>query len=816
MRQIYHRRSTLHSYTHMIVKHDSRRHYWVMMVALFFFLCSVYLLTYNVALVVNDELQMIDLVGSMVDFGDEKYDLSLWYVWDKYGSPVVPDENDEFYPLVKSVIEPGYMYVGTVFYRLASFIPNLGVVHVLWLSNTISSALLCVVLFYYARLLGYDDRTALLAALALGLCTIVWPYTQTFLRESLSMLLLLGTAYLWEKARRGGWKYFVVGSVVLAANFVTKEPVLLALPGLLLILVPDVPWLRRDRLVRVGLVAALAGVLALTLIMIYTDVLFTLIPHPTRIVGQHALIAEYAQVALHTYLLSPGGSIWGTSPILILALPGAWMLWRREQYRYVWVMVLALVGFAVGHALLSGAHWFGGPMWPPRYLVPVVPLVFICALPALGALLKRPKPVWLKVAIGALVVYSLWWQFNGVALSWYDFGGAIPPEAHHLSSWGPGLNQLRYLRPVVMTPLWFEAPLKFTWVQSGVWVWPVVFGGFALTWGAILWRGYWGKRPYRGWIAGLALVFVGVTLGLLTLFYRRDPEFLGDNAALHEIAAILDVEEQPGDVLLINDPKYERFFLNRPGFDHTRVVTLSPPPGERGSFEQPPAVVSDDVNALIPNDAPALIHALAAPRERLWVLMETGPFVPWSIRPLERFMALYYYPLRELQSDPPDPAVRLLEYCTIPAPEAGTPPEYSATFVFGDAIDLRGFTLPAETTYAPGEALPVTLYWQANGHVETSYVVALFLADMGDGIVAQGMDSVPHGGFMSTDTWKRGEMVQDNRALRLPHNLPPGDYALWVRLYAWDAGEMMHLPVTGETVVGETVAVLPVTILVEP
>jgi len=33
-------------------------------------------------------------------------------------------------------------------------------------------------------------------------------------------------------------------------------------------------------------------------------------------------------------------------------------------------------------------------------------------------------------------------------------------------------------------------------------------------------------------------------------------DILGDNESLHQISAILDLEEKAGDVLLLNDPTY--------------------------------------------------------------------------------------------------------------------------------------------------------------------------------------------------------------------------------------------------------------------
>jgi hypothetical protein len=54
------------------------------MVALFFLFCSVYMLTYSGRLMFNDELQMLDTAGSIVEFCDTKYDVAMWSVWTGY------------------------------------------------------------------------------------------------------------------------------------------------------------------------------------------------------------------------------------------------------------------------------------------------------------------------------------------------------------------------------------------------------------------------------------------------------------------------------------------------------------------------------------------------------------------------------------------------------------------------------------------------------------------------------------------------------------------------------------------------------------
>ena len=112
---------------------------------------------------------------------------------------------------------------------------------------------------------------------------------------------------------------------------------------------------------------------------------------------------EFFREAMASQLLSPGGSFWGSSPILLLAVPSAYLLWRRGGRRHLWAATLILLSYAVGHAM-RGPHWFGGLSWPPRFLLPALPFVMLLTLPALEWLLKHRHRLAL-VATGALLAY---------------------------------------------------------------------------------------------------------------------------------------------------------------------------------------------------------------------------------------------------------------------------------------------------------------------------------------------------------------------------------------------------------------------------
>jgi hypothetical protein len=175
-------------------------------------------------------------------------------------------------------------------------------------------------------------------------------------------------------------------------------------------------------------------------------------------------------------------------------------------------------------------------------------------------------------------------------------------------------------------------------------------------------------------------------------------------------------------------------------------------------------------------------------------------------------MAAHYYPLREITVSPD---VRLIEYSTVRAPEpfAFRGPDMLTDLVYGDSMQLIGYTLPEGATYAPGQALPLSLYWQAIARIEEDYTVAWFLADEAGVVVTQGMDSHPAGGFEHTSEWQVGVPIWDNRALRLPAELTAGDYGLWVKVYTFDeTGAAQDLAVTGATVRDDAIGVLPTAI----
>ncbi len=134
--------------------------------------------------------------------------------------------------------------------------------------------------------------------------------------------------------------------------------------------------------------------------------------------------------------------------------------------------------------------------------------------------------------------------------------------------------------------------------------------------------------------------------------------------------------------------------------------------------------------------------------------------------------------------------LRLVVYATSPENDNG--PSIPLHVIFGESIELKGYTLRPDTLVG-GDILQLTLYWQALKPIDERYKVFVHLIDEEKHIVAQS-DSEPVGGSLPTSSWEPGQPVDDNRGLEVPVGTLPGRYHLRVGLYAIEDGQ--RLPIT--------------------
>jgi len=109
-----------------------------------------------------------------------------------------------------------------------------------------------------------------------------------------------------------------------------------------------------------------------------------------------------------------------------------------------------------------------------------------------------------------------------------------------------------------------------------------------------------------------------------------------------------------------------------------------------------------------------------------------------------------------------------------------------------DQVRLLGFDLLAEPISGGGRFL-VTLYWQAQEQMQSSYKVFVHLLGPDGKVVAQ-HDGLPADGEIPTADWAVGEVVSDRHLVEF-QGLPGGEYRLVAGMYKTTTGE--RLPASG-------------------
>ncbi|MHB9032626.1 MAG: 6-pyruvoyl-tetrahydropterin synthase-related protein [Anaerolineae bacterium] len=133
-------------------------------------------------------------------------------------------------------------------------------------------------------------------------------------------------------------------------------------------------------------------------------------------------------------------------------------------------------------------------------------------------------------------------------------------------------------------------------------------------------------------------------------------------------------------------------------------------------------------------------------------------------------------------------------------PHSYSPPaaQYSAGTVFGGLAELAGYDLPAEARV--GGELPVTLYWRAVNETEQGFKVFVHLLNAG-GATAAGQDSEPDSWRRPTTGWAAGEYITDEHILKLPGDLPAGQYILEIGFYDAVTGQRLAADFGGDHLV---------------
>ena len=231
--------------------------------------------------------------------------------------------------------------------------------------GSIVAAAGCVALtFLFAWRVTQNWRASLFGGLALGFGTLLWPYSKFGFNAPLAAVCLLAATYAaWAGTRRARPRMLFLAGWFLGAGWLVRHEFLLAV-------IPVVFWLvlesngdrqkltRWIRLVAPGIVTG--GVVWAT----YNWVRFGNVIDVGHDPG-------YGVTGFYGLLLSPGGSLFLYSPVLLAGVAALVRLWQTDRH------LASLLGGQVGVLFCYYASlddWIGGRSYGPRYLVPILPL----------------------------------------------------------------------------------------------------------------------------------------------------------------------------------------------------------------------------------------------------------------------------------------------------------------------------------------------------------------------------------------------------------------------------------------------------------
>ena len=269
--------------------------------------------------------------------------------------------------------------------------------------NFIVTVATVVVLRQLLTRLGMTARLSMIAALISGTATIIWPHGRTFFTEPLASLCLLLAVHLLccadEAPRRSNSKHLLLAGMCFGWAILTRLDSLVATPA--------IAWAAAQRsrvsskTVRRWCLVGLPVLFALGMIAGYNYYRFGAVSRTGyEDQAESVRFATPFLVGLHGYLLTPGRSIFVYSPVLLLALPGAAALWRRDR-GFAVTMGLLVAGYL--GVMSKWQNWAGGWDWGPRHIHQITPWLAIAAAVWWCERPRRSSGLFVLIAVSLLI-----------------------------------------------------------------------------------------------------------------------------------------------------------------------------------------------------------------------------------------------------------------------------------------------------------------------------------------------------------------------------------------------------------------------------
>ncbi|MCC7362421.1 MAG: hypothetical protein IT317_23275 [Anaerolineales bacterium] len=734
---------------------------WRVAAALAVLTAAVYWLTFVGRLRSIDEQAVLAVTESLVKHGTLAANPLAFTYHLGADNLVVPGPSGDYYAhkgLLPSLLAAPLYWLGLHW-------PGAGLVHAALLENVLLGALTVGLLYALGARLGFCRGPSLAAALTLAFGTLLWPYAETLFTEVNTAMCWLAALYLLVSAGQSAAAWPAAGRITaagalvglsLGANYVNA----VALPVFALYAAwpfsraAGRPALRRLTFYALG--ALLGGGLFLALnLMRFGALLET----------GYALQADTLRLAgfgvrLYGLLLSPyRGLLWYTPLFWLAPIGFAWLGRRRPAEAALSAGLSALV---VGVFSLWSV-WWGGVNWGPRYLTPLMPLLALGLLPVWErALARNAAWRWLTLALAAL---SGWAGLVGAVTDYVKYDYAYWLDYERALSAAAPIGAVPLLYDPRLSPLLLQSAdllrgrLDLAWATPGRVDWLAVGVGLAAVALAALGLKLAWQRQWRG-----APIVAALGLGLAVAVMLPRAAISAEPAGLETVAAQLAQDSRPADGIVTMLPFHAVEFAN--------VNRLALPVYGLPSQEAP-----------LRPEMEALLARLVSERRVVWTLAGDSPAAD-PLNSVEAWLVAHTFKFYHAYVG----RVRVSGYYADPAAPAPRPRAEQ----FGPALRLTAAGLPPGP-FDPGDVLPVTATWEASAPITQTLAIFVHVQDVAGVVVAQ-RDAAPLDGYLPAVDFVPGRPVSDRLGARLPADLPPGDYAVYLGVY--DALSGVRLPIT--------------------
>jgi 4-amino-4-deoxy-L-arabinose transferase-like glycosyltransferase len=683
----------------------------------------IYLLTFSGVFRTIDELALYAMTESLAQRGDFS---TSQIMFETYHNPV-------------GDLEPGQAVVAAPLYAAVQRATTINNLQAVMLLNPIATALTAALLFLIGRRLSYSPQRSAALALVFGLATLAWPYARTFLREPLTGLLLtfaLLVYLMWQHTDQARWLALMI--VALLAMILVKFASAVVAPFFLL--PAGLDWTRRHpRHKRWFIVALILGAAAVIL--------------TGTLVAQERYGAQFSPFAylsglkldgvltvVYGMLLSPGKGVIFYMPVILAAW---YALSRAQQHRrlFIWISVFAPLAIIVAYA--NNPIWYGGQIWGPRFLVPVIPLMIF---PLIDRLDRRW--VWGLIALSFILqigpVTADWAlghrPLNRIQRPWETTIG-LDPGYWYLS---PPFNQLRFWTIDRADLLWAHARAESPFVFD-----PVLLAGLASATivAAKLLRRALRHQARRGEIS----LAIGLAIASVPLLLLRGWTDASDATGLsideaRMIAQPLSPEANSPHTFVSVSNAFQNYVVL--GFMKGNFQHLWYSPLEHTDFSALDHAVDRSWNLTLTIDRVHLPPDQSGNELRDWLNQRAYQYNGSYVGGYERFA-----------------------YVWGPSPTQRQP----IGIALGDRVELMSAGLGGDRFAANG-IIPLQLELRKIGTLSDVVVVKTQLA--GAGTIIGGHDSGIESGTIDPAAWPMGATVIDRRAFPIPADLAAGVYRL--------------------------------------